>query len=99
MQNSLQKLAEMGCGNAILESMQERGTIKSTMQNSKMWFKHLKYCLKTGIYTPTDAQDKKMEIVMTLDKIAPLVDKYDLLHKEEYDKLMLSVCNFKPFAA
>lgn len=91
---SLQKLAQLGCGNEILLSAQERGNIHAAISNGKTFFKYCKEGVKSGLFNIPDSFLYIRKYYNELLRVEHLVKKYQPLYGEDYYKLKLQIEKF-----
>ncbi len=94
--NSVQKLASLGCGSAMLEAQMERQEIQAVLYNTNVMYKYVKANLKSA----TELKDadfvsfleqKALQQLNELKRIEFLVNKYNSLYKEKFCKQKLQL--------
>jgi len=94
--NSVQKLASLGCGSAILEAQMERQEIQAVLHNTNQMYKYVKANLKSAAeLNDSDfvsyLEQKALQQLNELKRIEFLVDKYRELYKEKFCKIKLQI--------
>jgi len=87
--NNLQKLAQIGCGKEILNSIIERGNIQAAISNCNKFLKYYEYAVKSELYTKEQAIDGLYKYYNELKRIEHIVNKYNHLWKEKFYKTKL----------
>lgn len=87
--NNLNKLAEMGCGNEILNSVIERSKIHAAVSNCNTFRNYYKKSVKSGIYRKEDAIVGLMKYYNELLSVEWLAKKYSFLWQEKFSKCKL----------
>lgn len=85
--NSAQKLAEMGCGSAIVNSAIDRSRIFVSVSNAKTFLKYYKYACKSGIDSREDAIQGFLPYYNALLSEEYLVKIYHELWAEKFYKI------------
>lgn len=91
---SLQKLAQMGGGNEILQSVQDRGNLKASINNAKTFYKYVKNGVKGGLFS---REQSKVYILGYYNKLKAnefLAQKYNALYSEDFYKIKLQIEKF-----
>jgi len=91
---TVQKLAQMGCGNEILNSVIERSNINAAVTKCRMFLNYYKKGAKSGIYTTEDAVCGLMKYYNELLSIEHLAHKYNELWLEKFSKIKLQTEKF-----
>lgn len=95
MKNNIQKLIDIGCGSAIIESCVERSKITAVIYNAQSDLKYYRYCVKSNLLTPVEVLIKAADLLNEVNKIKPLVDKYHELYMDKYCKLLKGIEHIK----
>lgn len=87
--NNLEKLAAMGCGNEILNSVVERSEIHAAISNCDTFRKYYVKAVKSGLYQKEDAVSCLMKYYNKLLSVEWLAQKYSFLWQEKFSKCKL----------
>lgn len=92
--NPIIRLAQLGCGQEMLNSCNERGQIQAAVNNCNQAIKYAKQCLKNYTETKLDFWKESAEVHLLpyyneLMSIEYLTDKYKDLWKEKFCKSKL----------
>ena len=87
--NNLQKLAQIGCGKEILNSIIERGNIQAAISNCNTFLKYYKYAVKSELYTKEQAINELYKYYNELKEIEHIANKYSHLWQEKFYKTKL----------
>lgn len=90
--NNVQKLAAMGCGEAILNSVIDRSNLNAAISNANTFLKYCKDGLKSGLFTqPSDCYTYIEKYYKRLLEIEHLANTYRELYGERFYKVKLSI--------
>ncbi len=92
--SNVQKLAEMGCGSAIINSCIDRGNIHAAVSNGKQFLTYYKYAVKNELYTKEQAINGIMPYYNKLKEVEDLANLYSHLWLEKYTKVKLQIEKF-----
>jgi len=92
--NSAMKLAQMGCGNEIVNSVIERSNINVAVSNCRTFLNYYKKSVKSGIYTKEDAVCGLMKYYNELLSVEHLAHKYNFLWLEKFSKIKIQTEKF-----
>lgn len=87
--NNLQKLAAIGCGSEILNSVTERSRIHAAISNCNTFRNYYVKAFKSGIYQKEDAIVGLMKYYNELLSVEWLAQKYSFLWQEKFSKCKL----------
>lgn len=89
--SNLERLAQLGCGSAILNSVIDRSNIHAAISNAKTFFKYYKYAIKSGLHSKENAANGIMPYYNKLKEVEHLVNIYHELYKEQFCKIKLQI--------
>ena len=92
--NPIIRLAQLGCGQEMLNSCNERGQLEAAISNCNKFIKYAKQCLKNYEETKLDFWKEAAEVHLLpyyneLLSVEFLADKYKELYKEKFCKSKL----------
>lgn len=90
--NNIQKLAQMGCGNEILNSCVDRANLSAAIYNANMFYKYCKQSLKSGTHkSPESCYHYIASYYNRLLELMSVAETYKDLYGEKYFKVKLSI--------
>lgn len=92
--NNLQRLAAMGCGSGILNSVIDRSNIAAAIGNAKTFLKYYKYAVKSNLYSKEAAVNGIYPYYTKLKEVEHLANTYRNLWQEKYCKILLEMERF-----